>query len=45
MSNWKTAWRSFYYANADEPEDIVLSPADTALLVIDVQNTYLETPD
>jgi len=45
MSNWKTAHRSFYYANADEPEDIVLSSADTALLVIDIQNTYLETPD
>lgn len=45
MSSWKTAWRSFYYANAEEPDDIVLPPADTALLVIDIQNTYLETPD
>ena len=27
---------------APEPEDIVLLPAATALLVIDIQNTYLE---
>ena len=40
---WKTAYRSFYYANAEEPDDIRLSPAKTALLVIDVQNTYLES--
>lgn len=40
--NWKTAYRSFYYANAEEPEDIHLDPATTALLVIDIQNTYLE---
>ena len=40
--NWKTAYRSFYYANAEEPEDIVLDPKETALLVIDIQNTYLE---
>jgi nicotinamidase-related amidase len=40
--NWKTAYRSFYYANAEEPDDIHLDPATTALLVIDVQNTYLE---
>ncbi|NOX42022.1 MAG: cysteine hydrolase [Alphaproteobacteria bacterium] len=40
--SWKTAHRSFYYANAEEPDDIVLDPADTALLVIDIQNTYLE---
>ena len=45
MSNWKTAYRSFYYATADEPDDLSLPPADTALLVIDIQNTYLETPD
>jgi len=43
--NWKTAYRSFYYANADEPEDIRLDPRTTALLVIDVQNTYLEDKD
>ena len=42
MSGWKTAYRSFYYKNTDEPDDIVLPPAETALLVIDIQNTYLE---
>ena len=42
---WKTAYRSFYYANADEPDDIHLDPKSTALLVIDVQNTYLEDKD
>lgn len=41
MSDWKTAYRSFYYANAEEPDDIVLPPAETALLVIDIQNTYM----
>ena len=40
--NWKTAHRSFYYANAEPPDDIVLDPDQTALLVIDIQNTYLE---
>jgi nicotinamidase-related amidase len=46
--SWKTAYRSFYYANAEEPADIHLDPKTTALLVIDIQNTYLEekaTPD
>ena len=42
---WKTAYRSFYYANAEEPEDIHLDPKTTALLVIDVQSTYLEDKD
>ncbi|MFD0981651.1 cysteine hydrolase family protein [Tropicimonas aquimaris] len=42
---WKTDWRSFYYAGAEEPEDIALDAAKTALLVIDIQNTYLETPE
>ncbi|WP_457935424.1 cysteine hydrolase family protein [Mesorhizobium sp. 10J20-29] len=40
--SWKIAHRSFYYANAEEPADIVLDPKSTALLVIDIQNTYLE---
>lgn len=40
--SWKTAFRSFYYETAPEPEDIVLPPVETALLVIDIQNTYLE---
>ena len=39
---WKTAHRSFYYANAEPPDDIRLDRATTALLVIDIQNTYLE---
>ena len=43
--SWKTAHRSFYYANAEEPEDIRLDPKSTALLVIDIQNTYLEDKD
>jgi biuret amidohydrolase len=44
--SWKTAHRSFYYQGAPAPEDIVLVPAATALLVIDIQNTYLEAkPD
>lgn len=42
--SWKTAFRSFYYETAEEPDDITLDPATTALLVIDIQNTYLETP-
>lgn len=43
--SWKTAHRSFYYANAEEPEDIHLDPATTAVLVIDIQNTYLADKD
>jgi nicotinamidase-related amidase len=42
MSDWKTAYRSFYYADAPPPDDIVLPAAESALLVIDIQNTYLE---
>jgi len=45
MSNWKTAYRSFYYENAPEPDDISLPADQTALLIIDIQNTYLEIPD
>ncbi len=40
--SWKTAYRSFYYQGAPEPEDIVLPRDETALLVIDIQNTYME---
>lgn len=36
--SWKTAYRSFYYQDAPEPEDLVLVPSETALLCIDVQN-------
>ena len=43
--NWKIDYRSFYYATAEEPDDIVLDPTTTALLVIDVQNTYIADKD
>lgn len=43
--SWKTAYRSIYYEGAPEADDPDLTPATTALLVIDVQNTYLERPD
>ena len=43
--SWKTARRSFYYQGAPEPDDPVLEKGKVALLVIDVQNTYLERPD
>jgi nicotinamidase-related amidase len=42
---WKTDFRSIYYEGAPEPDDPDLNPATTALLVIDVQNTYLVRPD
>ena len=45
MSDWKTAYRSFYYETAEDPDDIKLDPSRTALLVIDIQNTYLEVPE
>lgn len=43
--SWKTDFRSVYYMGAPEPDDPVIIPSQTALLVIDVQNTYLERPD
>ncbi|MEP0325017.1 cysteine hydrolase family protein [Bauldia litoralis] len=43
--NWKTDYRSIYYLGAPEPDDIVLKFEETALLVIDVQNTYRSRPD
>lgn len=45
MSDWKNAYRSFYYANAEAPGDPELVPDETALLVIDIQNTYMEAPE
>lgn len=42
---WKTAYRSFYYQGAPEPADLSLSRNETAMLSIDVQNTYLKIPD
>jgi nicotinamidase-related amidase len=44
VSGWKTAWRSFYYAGAPEAPDPVLVKGRVALLVIDVQATYLARP-
>ncbi len=43
-TNWKTAYRSFYYEHAPEPEEITLDPSRTALLVIDIQNAYMQVP-
>ena len=43
--SWKTAYRSMYYDGAPEPDDPDLSKQHTALLVIDVQNTYLTRSD
>ncbi len=43
--SWKTSYRSIYYDGAPPPEDPVLSTDDTALLVIDIQNTYMARPD
>jgi biuret amidohydrolase len=43
--SWKTGFRSLYYLGAPEPDDPVIVPKETALLVIDVQNTYLQRPD
>lgn len=43
--NWKTDYRSFYYATAPEPQDLELPAAQTAMLSIDVQNTYLKLRD
>ena len=45
MPAWKTAYRSLYYRDAPEPDDPVLLRGRLALLVIDVQNTYLQRPD
>jgi nicotinamidase-related amidase len=43
--SWKTDYRSIYYDGAPEPEDPDLAKGSTALLIIDVQNTYLARPD
>jgi nicotinamidase-related amidase len=42
---WKSDFRSLYYLGAPEPPDPVIVPGETAFLVIDMQNTYLERPD
>ncbi len=43
--SWKTDYRSFYYQGAPEPEEITLDAAETALLVIDIQNKYMQDPE
>ena len=43
--SWKTNYRSFYYQGAPEPQDIILNASETALLVIDIQNKYMQVPD
>ena len=43
--NWKTNYRSFYYENTPEPLDLSLPADETALLSIDVQNTYMTPSD
>lgn len=45
MNKWKTSRRSIYYMGAPEPEDPILEKGKVALLVIDVQKTYLERPE
>lgn len=42
--SWKNSFRSIYYDGAREPADLDLGWKETALLVIDVQNTYLTRP-
>ncbi len=44
-SSWKTAFRSIYYRQSPEPDDPQLKRGKLALLVIDLQNVYLERPD
>ena len=41
--DWKTDFRSFYYEDAPSPQNPVIDPAATVLLVIDLQNTYLKS--
>ena len=43
--NWKTDYRSFYYQGAPEPQDLSLSPSETVLLTIDIQNIYMQLSD
>jgi nicotinamidase-related amidase len=43
--SWKSRYRSLYYEGAPDPQDPTLDLDSLALLVIDVQNTYLVRPD
>ena len=40
--HWKDRYRSFYYATMAEVPDVVLDLKSTGLLVIDVQNAFLD---
>lgn len=41
--DWKTDFRSFYYENAQIPEPPKIIPERTCLLVIDLQNVYINS--
>jgi len=41
--SWKDAYRSLYYLDAEIP-DVVPDSSATALLMIDLQNTYIDRP-
>lgn len=43
--SWKKSRCSLYYLGAPEPNDPVLVPKETALLVIDIQNAYIGRSD
>ena len=43
--SWKRAFRSLYYRDAPEPDDPRLEKGRLALLVIDIQNLYLQRPN
>jgi biuret amidohydrolase len=43
--SWKNEFRSLYYRDAPPPDDPIIVLKETALLVIDIQNAYLERPD
>jgi nicotinamidase-related amidase len=43
--SWKQAYRSLYYAAAPAPADPKLDRGKLGLLVIDVQNVYLQRPE
>jgi nicotinamidase-related amidase len=42
IMGWKTSYRSFYYETMPDLPEVVLPRAGTGLLVIDVQNVYLQ---
>jgi biuret amidohydrolase len=42
--DWKTDFRSFYYEDAPIPDNPTFTASTTALLVIDLQNTYIKSP-